>query len=262
MPADDPVLSRPYGPAELDPMRAHHGIARTVLVQAAPTVAETEYMLGIADAVDSVAAVVGWINFEDPGQIEVLERLSRHPKFRGVRPMIQDIPDPDWMLRDDVQWAFQALTDLDLSFDALGFPIHLDNFLTIFTRYPTLRVVVDHCMKPRIRDHGQGPTVFGQWADGMAAIAERSGAFCKLSGLVTECDPGWTVEDLRPYASHVLEVFGPDRVMFGSDWPVCGVRASYDEWFAAALALTDHLDDAARRRIFAGTATAFYRLDA
>lgn len=259
MPEEDPVLSRPYRPADLDPSRQRHGIARTILVQAAPTVAETEYLLGIADAVDSVAGVVGWIDFEDAGQRSTLERLARHPKMLGVRPMIQDIPHPDWMLRDDVQWAYRALIDLDLTFDALGFPIHLDNFLTLFKRYPDMRAVIDHCMKPRIRDHNTDSCGFSAWADGMAALAQQTDVHCKLSGLVTEANPDWTVDDLRPYARHVLDVFGPERVMWGSDWPVCRLHASYDDWIAAAESLTADLGDADRARIFGGTALAFYQ---
>ena len=156
MPEGDPVLDRRYGPADLAPALARHGIARTVVVQGAATVEETEYMLGIADATETVAAVVGWVDFEKPDHRRHLERLARHPKLAGIRPMIQDIPDVDWMLRADVQWAYRAVIDLDLTFDALGFPPHLDNFLTIFGRYPDLRVVIDHCMKPRIRDHSAG----------------------------------------------------------------------------------------------------------
>jgi L-fuconolactonase len=128
MPMDDPVLARPYGPADLAPQLAAHDITHTVLVQAAATVEETEYMLGLADATPHVAAVVGWIDFEKPADLAHLKRLANHPKFAGVRPMIQDIPDDDWMLRDDVQWAFRAIADLGLTFDALGFPRHLANF--------------------------------------------------------------------------------------------------------------------------------------
>jgi len=259
MPEDDPVLSRAYRPADLAPHLDRHGIAATVLVQAAPTLEETEYMLGIADATPSVAAVVGWVDFERPEHLSHLQRLARHPKFVGVRPMIQDIPDIDWMLRDDVQWGYQALIDLDLTFDALGFPAHLANFNTLLRRYPGLRTVVDHCMKPQIRDHAQGRHVFTEWADGMSRIAEI-GACCKFSGLVTEAKAGWSLDDLSPYAAHVLAAFGPDRVMWGSDWPVCQLGASYDEWRAAAEALTAHLDDAQRAEVFGGTATRFYRL--
>lgn len=258
MPKDDPVLARPYGPADLAPHLALHDIGGTVLVQAAATVNETEYMLGIADATGHVKAVVGWIDFEQPAQRATLARLAAHPKFRGVRPMIQDIPDDDWMLREDVQWGFRAVADLGLSFDALGFPRHLANFLTIFRRYPDLRVVVDHCMKPQIRLHGNES--FRAWAEGIARIAGETGAFCKFSALVTEAAPGWTVADLAPYAEHVLAVFGPERVMWGSDWPVCRLRAEYGAWRAAAEALTRGLSPVSRARVFGGTAAAFYRL--
>ncbi len=259
MPGDDPVLTRHYGPAHLAPERAATGVGRTVLVQAAPTVAETEYMLGIADATAHVAGVVGWIDFERPQDAETLRRLARHPKLVGVRPMIQDIPDVDWMLRDDVQWGFVAVAEAGLAFDALGFPRHLANFLEIFRRHPDLRVVVDHCMKPEIAANDRAR--FELWAEGMARIASETSAFCKLSGLVTEAKPDWTVEDLQPYVEHVLAVFGPERVMWGSDWPVCRLRAEYGAWMAAAETLTAHLDAAERAQVFGESARAFYRLD-
>jgi L-fuconolactonase len=260
MPMDNEILARPYGPTELAPHLQTHGIDATVLVQAAATVNETEYMLGIADVTPHVAGVVGWVDFENQAERATLERLKGHPKFKGVRPMIQDIPDVDWMLRDDVQWAFRALCDLDLTFDALGFPPHLDNFLTILKRYPDMRVVVDHCMKPQIRDHS--PETFKQWAEGMARIAGETGAFCKFSALVTEANPGWTVEDLRPYAEHVLEVFTPERVMWGSDWPVCQLAASYDDWRKAAETLTTGFSESEKADIYGGTAARFYRISA
>lgn len=260
MPADDPVLARRYGPQDLAPALAAHGIGHTVLVQAAATVEETEYLLGIADATPSVAAVVGWIDFEDPGHREPLARLGRHPKFVGVRPMIQDIADVDWMLRPDIAWAFEALVDLDLTFDALGFPKHLDNFHTLITRYPELRVVIDHGMKPQIRDHRGDPSVFDRWAAGMVGLAEDTQAFCKLSGLVTESAEDWTLEDLRPCADHVLQAFGPERVMWGSDWPVCQLRASYDRWHDTAAELCADLGPEAGDQVFGGTAARFYRL--
>lgn len=260
MPMDNEILARPYGPADFAPHIQAHGIDATVLVQAAATVNETEYMLGIADVTPHVAGVVGWVDFESPAERATLERLKGHPKFKGVRPMIQDIPDVDWMLGDDVQWAFRALCDLDLTFDALGFPPHLDNFLTILKRYPEMRVVVDHCMKPQIREYS--PETFKQWADGMARIAGETGAFCKFSALVTEANPGWTVEDLRPYAEHVLKVFTPERVMWGSDWPVCQLAASYDEWRQAAEILTSGFSESEKADIYGGTAARFYRISA
>lgn len=261
MPPDDPILARRYMPVDLAASLEKHGIARTVLVQAAATVEETEYMLGIADASEMVAAVVGWVDFENPDHFHHLERLAEHPKFVGVRPMIQDIADENWMLRDDVQWAYQALVDLDLTFDALGFPRHLDNFLTLLRRHPEMRVVIDHCMKPEIRSHATDPGKYDLWAAGMTRLANETQACCKLSGLVTEADEGWTPDELRPWADHVVSAFGANRVMWGSDWPVCQLRASYDDWRAAAVALTAHLNEQERDRLFGGTAIEFYRLN-
>ena len=258
MPKDEPLLARPYAPADLAPALVAAGVERTVLVQAAATVEESEYMLGIADATPWVGGVVGWVNFDQPSHRAHLRRLARHPKFLGVRPMIQDIADDDWMLRDEVQWGFRSVADLGLTFDALGFPRHLANFLTILKRYPDMRVVVDHCMKPQI---AAGPDGFAGWAEGMARIAGETGACVKLSGLVTEAGPDWTVDQLAPYAAHVLATFGPARVMWGSDWPVCRLRTDYAGWRQAARTLTSDLSDADQARVFGGTAAAFYGLD-
>ncbi|MGR3486009.1 MAG: amidohydrolase family protein [Paracoccaceae bacterium] len=257
MPMDDATLARPYAPSDLAPLLAKHGIERTILVQAAATVQETEYMLGLADASDSVAGVVGWVDFEKPSDRAHLERLARHPKFRGVRPMIQDIADDDWMLREDVAWGYRAVTELGLTFDALGFPRHLANFHALLTRHPDMRVVVDHCMKPQIRDHSDAG--FRHWADGMTRLARDTGAVCKLSGLVTESD-GWSLDTLRPYVEHVLDAFGPDRVMWGSDWPVARLEAEYGDWFTAAQTLCSGLSEEARAQVFGGTAARFYGL--
>lgn len=256
MPPDDPVLSRPYGPADLAPALQATGVQRTVLVQAAPSVAETDYLLGIADATPHVAGVVGWIDFEDRASRATLDRLARHPAFKGVRPMIQDLPDDRWMLRDDVQWAYAAITEMDLTFDCLGFPRHLPHFHTLLTRYPDMRAVIDHCMKPQVGD----PSGFAAWADGMARLAADTGAFCKLSGIVTEADSDWSAEALQPYADHVLDVFGPDRVMWGSDWPVARLRCEYADWHETARTLTGDLPAAAQSAVFGGTARAFYRI--
>ena len=258
MPKDDPVLSRPYAPAELWPQLQAAGVEATVLVQAAPSIAETEYMLGIADATPWVRGVVGWIDFENPADLAELQRLSGHPKFKGVRPMIQDLPDDAWMLREDVQWAFRAICDLGLRFDALGFPRHLGHFLTILKRYPTMQVVVDHCMKPQIRE--KSAAHFRFWADGMARIADETAAVVKFSALITEADADWTVDDLRPYTDHVFDVFGAERVMWGSDWPVCRLRGDYADWRHAALTLTQGLSEVDRALIYGGTAAGFYSL--
>lgn len=260
MPKDDPILSRPYAPAELTPQLNQVGIDGTIVVQAAASVEESEYMLGLADASETILGVVGWINFEQPSHLHHLRRLARHPKFLGVRPMIQDIPDIQWMLRDDVQWAYRAICDLNLTFDALGFPEHIPNFLTLMQRYPEMRVVYDHCMKPQICDQMAGEDAYSAWADGMSRLANETSGVCKFSGLVTETASGWTIEDLRPFAAHVIKTFGADRLMWGSDWPVCRLKSEYADWHAIAQTLSNDMSPSERDAIFGGTAAAFYDL--
>ncbi len=245
-------LRRPFLPPDLQPHLKTFGIDCTVLVQAAPTVNETEYMLGVADATDFIAKVVGWIDFENRDDVKHLQRLANHPKFSGVRPMIQDLPDPEWMHRKDVAWAFDAIIDLDLTFDALGFPIHIEPFQRLFDRYPSMRIVIDHCMKPRIRD-----AAFADWATGLHKLAETTPVFCKLSGLATEAKLGWTTEILAPYARHIIKSFGPSRVMWGSDWPVLELNGSYPSWHDAAQACVENTES---DQIFGATAAQFYRI--
>ncbi len=259
MPKDNAVLTRQYSPVDLRAALDSTDIAGSVLVQAAPTVAETEYMLGIADSTPHVLAVVGWVDFENSqaGKLD-LQRLSAHPKFVGVRPMIQDLPDPDWMFRDDVQWAYKAIIDLDLTFDALGFPVHMKRFKDLLLRYPQMRTVLDHCLKPQMEN--QTAETFQGWADDMSALARETSAYCKLSGLVTEAGADWTLEVLRPYVDHVLSEFGPQRVMWGSDWPVVRLRCEYEKWFETAGLLTQHLNESERAAVFGQNAIDFYRL--
>lgn len=243
-----------FGPGDLAPLLAEAGIDGTVLVQAAPTVAETEYLLEIAAARDFVLGVVGWVPFGDPAAPETLARLSESGRLVGVRPMIQDIADDDWMLRPDLAPAFGAVRELDLSFDALVLPRHLPRLRRLLERHPDLRVVIDHGAKPEIRA-GR----FDGWAADMRALAEGTGAYCKLSGLVTEAAAEWSAADLRPYVEHLLESFGPDRLIWGSDWPVLRCAGDYAGWLATAEALVGG-DAAARAAIFGGTAQQAYRL--
>jgi L-fuconolactonase len=257
MSPENAVLYRPFGPKDLSGHLEAHGIEKTILVQAAPSLEETEYLLGIADATPSVAGIVGWINFEQPTHIFHLKRLAKHPKFKGVRPMIQDIPDDGWMLRNDLDWAFRALEDLDLTFDALGFPRHLENFIALRKRYPDLRFVIDHAMKPDIAHHSE--VGFQSWADRMRELADL-GCYCKLSGLVTEAGAGWQSGELARYGTEVLRIFGAERVMWGSDWPVCLMAAPYEAWRRASESLIEGLGERERAMVLGGSATEFYRL--
>ncbi len=225
-------IYRNVAPRDLEPYLRHHGITHTVLIQAAPTIEETEYLLGLADATPWIAAVVGWIDFEDQSHRRHLERWSRHAKFRAVRPMLQDIPDTDWILQPKCEWALRTLEDLDLHFEFLGTPRHLNAATMLLQRHPDLRIVLDHALKPQIRDHA-----FEPWASAMTALARDTTAICKLSGLVTEARRGWTLSDLKPYVDHVVTTFGADRVMWGSDWPVVELNGSYDSWRAVTQAL-------------------------
>ncbi len=258
MAGNDAIASicRDFAPQDAEPLLRAAGIDKVVLVQAAPSVEETEYMLGLADATPWIGKVVGWINFEDASHRKHLERFARHAKFAGVRPMIQDLPDPEWMHRPDVQWAFQALIDLDLTFDALGYPEHLAPFLRLLLHYPKLRTVIDHGMKPRIRDGAfdESPDF---WASGMARLASETGAFCKLSGLATEAGAAWTAETLAPYVANLVTNFGPDRLIWGSDWPVLTLNGDHANWLQVAQGLVPPM---AQPAVFGGNAARFYRL--
>jgi len=253
MSPDDKVLYRDYGPEDLRPLLARHEIDRTILVQAAPTVAETEFMLEVAEAAPFVAGVVGWVEFTDPDAAQTMEWLAANPLIVGFRPMVQDIPDDDWLLRPDLAVAFRTLVEQRLVFDALVLPRHLSRALVVADRYPSLAIVIDHGAKPFIREGLLDP-----WRADMAAIAARPNVVCRLSGLVTEARAEWTIDDLRPYVDHLLQVFGPERLLWGSDWPVVNLAGGYDRWRAAAMELLAGLSDAERVAILGGNAARVY----
>lgn len=253
-PALAPIY-RDFGPEDLAPLLAAGGIDGTVLVQAAPTVAETEFLLEIAARTPFVKGVVGWVNAEAPEAVAETARLAANPLLKGLRPMIQDIADPDWMLRPEVAPSFEALIAADLAFDALVHPKHLKTLSKLLFRYPQMRVVIDHAAKPRI-----AAGEFDGWAADMAALARETGAWCKMSGLVTEAGAAWTGTDLAPYVAHLIEVFGPERLIWGSDWPVCTLAAGYARWLEVAEGLTAPLGAEAQAAIFGGNAVRAYRL--
>ncbi|RXT54586.1 amidohydrolase [Bosea sp. Tri-44] len=247
------VIHHDFGPADLAPLLAEHGIERTILVQAAPTEAETTFLLEIAASTPFVAGVVGWTDFDAPDAAERIADLAGNPRLLGLRPMVQDIVDDDWLARPELGSAFTAMAAHHLVFDALLKPRHIAPMLTVLERHSDLACVIDHGAKPDlIADDLAG------WRAGIAALAAHPTLFCKLSGLVTEAGPDWTPETLRPVVEHLLATFGPDRLIFGSDWPVVTLRASYAQWLKAAEILLAGLTEAQRAAIFGGNAAKLY----
>ncbi len=229
----------------------HGGVSRGILVQAAPTEAETLFLLDAAGRhPDVIAGVVGWTDLEAADAERAVERLARNPGLVGLRPMLHDLPEADWVLRPALAPAFGAMARAELSFDALVRPVHLPHILALAQRHPDLRIVVDHGAKPDIRDRQ-----FEPWARAMTKLAQETTAFCKLSGLLTEAHAGVGVEDLRPYVGHLIGAFGPERLLWGSDWPVLELAADYATWLGMAGNLVAPEDRAA---IFSATALAAY----
>jgi L-fuconolactonase len=249
-------LYRDFEPADLVPHLEILAISRAITVQAAPTVAETRFLLDLADATPWIAGVVGWVDFESETAASEIDALREHPKLVGVRPMIQDLPDPEWMLRPDVAPAFAALERSGLRFDALVRPEHLGPLRRLLGRYPGLATIVDHAAKPPI-----AAGKFEPWASDLSRIATETGAWCKLSGLVTEAEPDWKVDSLRRTVDHLLESFGSERLAWGSDWPVVELAGGYAAWRAASLELLAGLAPDERSAILGGNAVRFYGLE-
>ena len=250
-------IDRDYLLHDYQPLAAAHGIAGSVAVQAAESEAETRWLLAQAHAADGlIQGVVGWVDMAAATAPGVLAELAQDRLLRAIRPMLQDIADVDWVLQPRLDAAFRAIIELDLAFDLLIRPPHLASSLSLLTRYPELRAIVDHCAKPGIARRAWQP-----WADSMRRIADETAAFCKLSGLVTEARPDWKIDHLRPYVEHVIKCFGAQRIVWGSDWPVMTLDAGYGQWLDAAQELIAPLSEPDRRAVMGLNAVRFYRLD-
>jgi len=254
--AAPPAIAREVLPDELAPLLAARGIDRTILVQAAPSEAETDFLLELAAHTPFVAGVVGWVDFEAPDAVERVRDAASRPALLGLRPMVQDIADDGWLARPDLDPVFDAVVAADLRFDALVLPRQLPALSARIARTPSLRVVIDHGAKPDIAGGG-----LAGWREAMRGLAE-TGAYCKLSGLVTEAARGWRPADLQPYSDVLIEAFGPARLMWGSDWPVLNLNGDYLGWSDAADVLLAGLSEADQARIRGGTAAEFYGVGA
>jgi L-fuconolactonase len=252
-------LRRRFSSADLRPLLARTGVERTVLVQTRSSLEETFDFLETAASTDFVAGVVGWVDLTDPGVADVLARVTSSEAGRwlvGIRHQAHDEPDAEWLARPDVINGLRAIRDAGLPFDLVVRPRELPSALTLAQAIPDLALVVDHIGKPEIRAGSSEP-----WAERMGRLAALPNVACKLSGMVTEADwAGWSVDDLRPYVARVIDWFGPERLMFGSDWPVCILAATYEQVFDAAAALVSDLSAVDRDHIFGGTATGVYGL--
>ncbi|WP_299531910.1 amidohydrolase [uncultured Streptomyces sp.] len=252
-------LRRSFTLADLEPEARAAGVTATVLVQTVTVAEETPEFLALAAGDNLVAGVVGWTDLTAPGVADTLAALRALPggdRLVGIRHQVQGEPDPRWLLRPDVLRGLAAVADAGLVHDLVVLPHQLPAATDAAAALPGLTFVLDHAGKPPIASGALLP-----WADHLRALAALPNTVCKLSGLVTEADHGtWTVRDLRPYTDTLLDAFGPDRLMFGSDWPVCRLAATYPQVIDAARTLTGTLGEDGRRAVFAGTATRVYGL--
>jgi L-fuconolactonase len=251
--ADLQPIYRDFTLDDLMPQLSAGGIEGTILVQAAPTEAETMFLLEIAAAADVVRGVVGWTDFDAADRQARIEALARQQLLVGLRPMVQDIADDDWLLRPALAPVLTAMAQHGLVFDALVVPRHLPRLLQVVDRHPDLTFVLDHCGKPALAS-GE----LEAWKGAIAQLAERDNIVCKFSGLVTEARPDWQLADLRGAVDHVLACFGPWRLLWGSDWPVVNLAGGYAKWLVAAESLLADLSPDERASAFGGAAARIY----
>lgn len=266
--ADVPALQpiyRDFLPNDLRPCMRRHGVVRTVLVQAAASEAETAFLLELAAAHDWIGGVVGWVDLSRRDGVDALQRWSRDAKFKGVRPMLQDLPDADWIARMPHPDAVQALIDLGLRFDALVKPAQLAPLREFVGRHPGLPVVVDHAAKPPLSGGWEADEA-ARWGRELTELAAHPQVMCKLSGLLTEAAASQNrslpaaIDAVRPVWDRLLDGFGPERLMWGSDWPVLTLAADLDRWVAVCEALIGELSPAEQARIWHDNASRFYAL--
>jgi L-fuconolactonase len=256
MPVGMESIRRDFLIPELQAVTREAGITGTVAVQARQTIEETEWLLGLARDIELVRGIVGWVPLTDADVAKPLENLSADRKLKGVRHVLHDESDDFYMLRDDFNRGISLLKDFGLRYDILIFECHLPQTIQFVDRHPNQLFIVDHIAKPRIKDHVRSP-----WDAQIIELARRETVYCKLSGMVTEADwQGWTESDLRPYFDTVLAAFGPERLMFGSDWPVVLVACGYKRWADTVRSWIAELSPAEQLSIMAGSATMAYSL--
>lgn len=255
---DHGPIYRDFGPRDLEPLLRATGVTHTITVQAANSVADTEAMLAHAEQYPWIAAVTGWVPLLDPASAtHALERYVRHPVFRGVRHLVHDEPDPNWLLRREVGESLGVLADHQLVFEIPAvFPRHLLHVPGLAQQAPGVKIVIDHLAKPPIASGELEP-----WATQLAAAAACPNVYAKVSGLGTgAANGGWSADDLKPFLEVALEQFGAERLMLGSDWPVCLMNGDYEFVWSETLRALDRQPPTAREALIGGTAARVYRL--
>ncbi|APW43778.1 amidohydrolase family protein [Rhodoferax saidenbachensis] len=252
-------IHRDFLPVDLAPLLAQTGVAGTVLVQSLPTMADTRQLLQLAAQHSVVKGVVGWVDLLAPDAPSQITELARHRQLKGLRPMLQDLPDTRWIAQAALAPAIHAMQAHGLVLDALVLPQHLGALLEFAQRFADLPIVIDHAAKPEIARGLLDP-----WRQDMAALAALPHVHCKLSGLLTEAGVHTHPPALKPYVDHLFATFGPERLIWGSDWPVLNLATQYPDWLAMAQTLCQAqpgMDETHMASIFGGNARRFYRLD-
>jgi L-fuconolactonase len=249
-------IRRDFLPPDLAPLLKAAGLDGCVAVQAQQTVAEARWLLSLADAHPIIKGVVGWVDLQSDRVEEQLAELARHPRFVGVRHVVQDEPDDNFMLRPAFQRGIGKLRQFNLAYELLVFPKQLPAAIQLVANFPEQRFVLDHIAKPPIAAGTLSP-----WREQLRELAKAPNVWCKVSGMVTEAKwDGWRADDFRPYLDVVFAAFGVGRLMFGTDWPVATLAGSYEQVHRLAADYTQSLSPEARAQFFGGNAAEFYRL--
>lgn len=254
------AIRRDFLPADLAPLLRLADISGTVLVQADATTRETDLLLEMAAATPNVLGVVGWVDFAATDAVAQVERRAAQKPIRGLRPMLEFIDDPDWILQSQFDPVFRAMIRHGLRFDALIHPPHLSAILALAQRYPDLPIVIDHGAKPKIAAWRNQRGGAEGWGSGLRALAACPNVWCKFSGLLTEAEKGWQPADLLPYMIVLRDLFGPDRLIWGSDWPVMTLAGSYADWLDLTAQALHGLTAKEEAAIRGGNAVRFYGL--
>jgi len=249
-------IYKDFSPEDLAKDLAVTNVKKTIIVQATNTEAETKYLLELAKETDFVSGVIGWIDMESPNAIQKLLELSEDSLFKGIRPMLQDIPDQDWITNPIFRPIFETMVTKSLTFDALIKDVHLENIRKIAVTFPTLKIVIDHCAKPNIVENK-----IRLWKSEMVKLSKCSNVLVKLSGLVTETKEELISDrSLSFYSGFILEKFGPNRVIWGSDWPVVNLKCSYSDWVSISMKLLSHLSPEEQHKIWYSNAVKTYNI--